>query len=329
MTKEEIRSYFDETCSAELAASVERWLAELKDGSADDVLLRELVDEIKVKENNDQVKHAFINFEKAVLYHENKKRREKSFVRQLGQFYKYVAAVLLMPLLITAVYFYAEKNNPKEWVEEYVPYGQSKMVTLPDSSKLWLNAGTKLIYPKKFNNSIRQVYLAGEAYVEVKKDQKRPFILSAGEVLVEVLGTKFNVKSYSEDSEIVVSLMEGVVRMEANYQGTIKSELLQPGKIVKFSKETGELEKNEFIVANREYWYEGKGFYFIDESLYEIVLALERYFDVRIIIENELLKNEHYYSIFINNESLEEILLALNANGKMRIRRSADIIYIY
>lgn len=329
MTKEDLQNYFYNNCTTGQAVKVESWLAGVEDGSADDAMLKELLEEVNVEKDSSLVNRAFATFERAVCYHEDKKCRKEPFIRQLGRFYRYAAAVLLMPLLIAALYFYGEKNNPKEWVEEYVPYGQSKMVNLPDSSRLWLNAGTKLIYPKKFNNSIRQVYLAGEAYVEVKKDKNRPFVLSAGEVSVEVLGTKFNVKSYSEDPEIAVSLMEGAVRMNANYKGTVKTTLLQPGKIVKFSKETGELEKSDFIVANREYWYEGKGFYFIDESLQGITKALERYFNVRINIEKEELKYERYYSVFINNESLDDILSALNANGKMRIRHCADMIYIY
>ncbi len=329
MTKEELQNYFYNNCTADQVAKVERWLVKIEDGSTDDALLKELLDEIKVEKDSDLVERAFANFEKAAHLYDNRKPGKESLIRQLGRFYRYAAAVLLAPLLITVIYFQRETSNPKEWIEEYVPYGQSKIVSLPDSSKLWLNAGTKLIYPKEFNNSIRQVYLAGEAYIEVKKDKKRPFILSAGEVTVEVLGTKFNVKSYCEDPEIAVSLMEGSVKMNANHNGTIKTTLLQPGKIVKFSKETGLLAKSEFIVANREYWYEGKGFYFIDESLMEITKELERYFNVRINIEKETLKHERYYSIFINNESLEEILSALNANEKMQIKHCADMIYIY
>lgn len=328
MTKDQLRNYFYNLCNREQVLEVERWIADIEDDSFEDALLKEILDEIKIDKDERLVNRAFEKFEKAVLSRNRQKIEKNIFIGRLSHLYRVAAAVLLLPLLVATIYFYTEKNNPKEWIEEYVPYGQSKMVCLPDSSKLWLNAGTKLIYPKKFNNSIRQVYVAGEAYAEVTKDKSRPFVLSAGEVSVEVLGTKFNVKSYSEDSHIAVSLMEGSVMMNAHYKGVSKTKLLKPGEIVRFSKSTGELQKSDFIVATRKQWYNSKGFYFMDESLSEIAVALERYFDVRINIENESLKKERFYSMFVNNESLDEILSALNANGKMIIERKANMIYI-
>jgi len=330
MTKEQIQNYFYNLCSKKQALEVECWLANFQDGSDDDDLLRELLEEISVENNDILNTQAFTKFERLVQTHQKTLQSKNRFVASVSRMYQYAAAILLLPLLVASVYFYIQNNStPKEWIEEYVPYGESKIVHLPDKSKIWLNAGTKLIYPKKFNTCIRQVFVTGEAYIEVTKDKSRPFLLSAGDVSVEVLGTKFNIKSYSEDSYAAVSLMEGSVRMKVDYKGEIKTELLKPGDIVKFKKSNGELERSQFVVANGDQWYDGKGFYFIDESLSEIVLALERYFNVRINIENEAFKKERYYSIFINNESLDEILSALNANGKMKIRRQADMIYLY
>lgn len=328
MTKEQLQNYYHNRCTTQQALEVEQWLANIKEESPDEVLLKEILNEINVDKDDRLVNRAFEKFEKAIYLRDNSKVKKDSLVRRLSEWYRIAAAVLLIPVLLASLYFYTETNNPKEWVEEYVPYGQSKMVCLPDSSKLWLNAGTKLIYPKKFNNSLRQVYVAGEAYAEITKDKSRPFVLSAGEVTVEVLGTKFNVKSYSEDSHISVSLMEGSVRMNAYYKGVNKIDLLKPGEIVRYSKSTGELQKSDFIVASRKQWYNSKGFYFMDESLSEIAVALERYFDVRVNIENEALKKERYYSMFVNNETLDEILSALNANGKMIIERKSNMIYI-
>jgi len=328
MTKDQLQNYYYNRCTPQQALEVEQWLSAIQDESRDEALLMEILNEINVDKDDRLVNRAFEKFEKAVHLHEYDKGEKPSVLRRFGEWYRIAAAVLLIPILLSSLYFYTETTNPKEWVEEYVPYGQSKMVCLPDSSKLWLNAGTKLIYPRKFNNSLRQVYVAGEAYAEVTKDKSRPFVLSAGEVTVEVLGTKFNVKSYSEDSHIAVSLMEGSVRMNAFYKGESKTKLLKPGEIVRYSKSTGELQKSDFIVATRKLWYNSKGFYFMDESLSEIAVALERYFDVRINIENESLKKERFYSMFVNNESLDEILSALNANEKMIIERKANMIYI-
>ncbi|WP_321306840.1 FecR domain-containing protein [Marinifilum fragile] len=328
MTKEELQNYFYNQCTSQQALEVQQWLSTIEAESQDEALLKEILNEINVDKDDRLVNQAFEKFKKSIHLDDKKKVEKTPIVRRIGEWYRIAAAVLLIPILLTSLYFYKETTNPKEWVEEYVPYGQSKMVCLPDSSKLWLNAGTKLIYPKKFNNSLRQVYVAGEAYAQVTKDKSRPFVLSAGEVTVEVLGTKFNVKSYSEDSYIAVSLMEGSVKMNAFYKGESKTKLLKPGEIVRYSKSTGELQKSDFVIATRKQWFNSKGFYFMDESLSEIVVALERYFDVRINIENEMLKKERFYSMFVNNESLDEILSALNASGKMIIERKNNMIYI-
>ncbi|WP_421918773.1 FecR family protein [Marinifilum sp.] len=323
MDKKTIRNYYYNLCSENEVYEVERWLSTIKHNSEDDELLRSFLSELQIDKDISLNKAAFDKFESTIS-----DKRDKSFIHRIGKIYRYAAAVLIIPLLLAAVYLYVDNKNPKEWVEEYVPYGKSKMVQLPDESKIWLNAGTKLIYPKKFNNSLRQVYVAGEAYAEIEKDKSRPFIMSAGEVSIEVLGTKFNVKSYSEDDNIAVSLIEGSIRMSTNHKNEINTRLLKPGEIVKFNKLSGEIVKSEFMIASRTQWYNGKGFYFIDESLQEISSSLERYFDVRIIIENESLKSERFYSIFINNESIDDILSALNASGKMKIRKTPGIIYI-
>ena len=328
MTKDQLQNYYSNLCTPQENLEVEQWLSMIKDESQDEALLEEILSEIEVDKDDRLVDRAFDKFEREVYLNDSNKFEKSSLVRRIGEWYRVAAAVLLIPILLSSLYFYTETNNPKEWVEEYVPYGQSKMVCLPDSSKLWLNAGTKLIYPKEFNNSLRQIYVAGEVYAEIAKDKSRPFVLSAGEVTVEVLGTKFNVKSYSEDAHISVSLMEGSVKMSANYKGINKTDLLKPGEVVRYSKNTGKLQKSDFIIASRKQWYNSKGFYFMDESLSEIVVALERYFDVRINIENKNFKEQRYYSMFVNNESLDEILSALNTRGKMIIERKENMIYL-
>ena len=328
MNKDQLQNYYNNLCTPQENFEVGQWLSEIKDESQDEALLEEILNEIEIDKDDRLVNRVFDKFEREVYLNDSNKSEKNSLMRRIGEWYRVAAAVLLIPILLSSLYYYTETNNPKEWVEEYVPYGQSKMVRLPDSSKLWLNAGTKLIYPKKFNNSLRQVYVAGEAYAEITKDESRPFVLSAGEVTVEVLGTKFNIKSYSEDAHISLSLMEGSVKMSANYKGINKTDLLKPGEVVRYSKNTGKLEKSDFIVASRKQWYNSKGFYFMDESLEEIIVALERYFDVRINIENKNFKEQRYYSMFVNNESLDEILSALNTRGKMIIERKENMIYL-
>lgn len=95
----------------------------------------------------------------------------------------------------------------------YVPTGQRVNITLSDGTNVWLNARTKIVYPAVFDKSVRQVAVDGEAYFDVAKDKKRPFIVETGKCNMEVLGTKFNVEGYSDKDDFEVTLMEGSVRV--------------------------------------------------------------------------------------------------------------------
>jgi len=324
LKKDQLNNYINNTSSVEQAHQFEQELAHLEDGSELDYLLEELLLEDNFQKDYTFIERAFNRFKANITYHESVRKRP---LHLAFTFLKNVAAILMLPLIAFSIYQLSNHNN-FELTEEYLAFGDKKEVVLPDGSLLWLKAGSKLIYPNKFSAKLRQVFLLGEAYIEVAKDKERPFVVSAGEVKVEVLGTKFNIKSYSEDESITIALMEGAVRMVAEHNGDPITELLSPGDHISFNKESGEITKTDFDVCARKEWYNGNGFYFIDKSLAEITVELERYFNVNIIIENAEFKNDRYYAIFTNNESLTKILSALNASGNMNINQQSDVIYI-
>ncbi len=112
-----------------------------------------------------------------------------------------VAAVLLLPVVVaSAIYFYSEKNDRTQFSTVYntveTPLGMRSSLTLPDGTKVWLNAGSKISYPVLFSNQVREVSLSGEAYFEVKKDKSWPFVVSTKNMNVMVTGTTFNCNAY-------------------------------------------------------------------------------------------------------------------------------------
>ncbi len=94
-----------------------------------------------------------------------------------------------------------------------VPHGSRSFIVLADSTKVWLNAGAKLQYPANFEGKHREVYLEGEAFFEVKKDQHQPFFVKVSGMDLKVHGTKFNVKAYKDEYEIETTLLEGSVEV--------------------------------------------------------------------------------------------------------------------
>lgn len=327
MNETKLRNYFNDRCLHEDSVDVEKWLAIHADTPEADLLLRKIFSSVEVDEDEERALRAFQLF-KINTCKKTEEKKGKSYNRSIWTWAQRIAAVMLIPMFITTLYFYRNSGDSQKWIEAYAPLGKTCQVTLPDNTKIWLKSGSTLIYPDKFNNETRQVYLTGEAYAEVEKDKKKPFILSAGGVLVRVLGTKFNVKSYAEDMNAEVSLVEGSVKMLAKHNGRAKSVMLTPGDIVKYDRQSGEISKSNFEADSYSGWYEGNNVYFLDEPLSQIAATLEKRFNVKIVIENEKIKKEKYYAVFINNESLDNILRALNTGKEMVITRKGNNIYI-
>lgn len=127
-----------------------------------------------------------------------------------------VVAIILLICGISSLFFlWQSEGRVSEVVEEYreyvveVPDGAKSKITFPDGSIVWLNAGSKVKYDSNFAKASRKVELTGEGYFEVSKNKELPFVVSTGKLSVKVLGTKFNLKSYEEDSELKVTLKEG------------------------------------------------------------------------------------------------------------------------
>ncbi|WP_300748030.1 FecR domain-containing protein [uncultured Alistipes sp.] len=248
--------------------------------------------------------------------------------RLVGRWTLRVAACLFIPVAVAAFYLYGEAQRPSQWFEAYAPYGKTLRVELPDRSVVVLNSGSKLIYPDRFAPDRRQVFLAGEGYASIEKDPERPFVMSAGEVDVRVLGTKFNLKSYAEDSEVEVTLVEGCVEMATKLGTNDRVVRLRPGELVKLDKESGNTETFEVLVSDFRPVVLGGGLFFMDKRFDEIAAYFEKRFDVKINIYDPALGEKRFIASFVNGESLDEMLATFNTDGEMRIKRKGRVINI-
>ena len=229
-----------------------------------------------------------------------------------------VAAVIVVAVAITAmVKIFVAGSERVEWSEVYTQRGESRLVELADGSKIHLSPGSRLIYPSKFTEDVRRVYLSGEAYADIAKDEMHKFVLSAEQVDVVVHGTRFNIRSYDSNSEVEVMLLEGSVDMETKSLRQNRTVRMHPGDLVKLDKCSGRV----ICVSVTKDMFNGdqlsRSLSFINSRLGDIASQLERMFDVRIIIDHASLAEERYYSAFVNNESLDRILSTLEQNGKM------------
>ena len=151
--------------------------------------------------------------------------------------------------------------------------GSKGRFTLPDGSVVWLNSETKLTYPSQFASDKRLVTLEGEAYFEIEKDMKKPFIVQAGEIDVEVLGTCFNVDSYSYTEFVQTALLNGSVKISG--KGVKEPVYLKPNEQLRLNKENGETTVEMVDVRLYCSWKEGR-FVFEKERLENIMNTISR-----------------------------------------------------
>jgi transmembrane sensor len=204
------------------------------------------------------------------------------------------------------------KNNRSEEKLAYntltVPYGKRFELQLSDGTQVHLNAGTSLKYPVKFiKGQNRQVFLIGEAYFNVAEDKTHPFIVNTGELNVQVLGTQFNVSSYSEDNTSNVVLVEGSVSLFTNNQkfNTKTNTLLKPGFKGSYNKEQNTISQQKVVTSIYTSWIKGE-LLFREMTFENILKKLERHYNVKIINNNEVLSKEIFNASFVN-EPIEKV----------------------
>ncbi len=166
-----------------------------------------------------------------------------------------------------------------------IPRGGEYFLILSDSTKVWLNSETTLRFPVQFAADDRNVELTGEAYFEVSKNEKKPFVVSSGNHLVKVLGTQFNISSYADNPNIYTTLAEGKVEVSSisNPEVTL---MLRPSEQSILNSNNNQIQKRTVDVNQYVAWKDGR-FVFRDQTLEEIMRTLSKWYDVQVVFSNE------------------------------------------
>lgn len=191
-----------------------------------------------------------------------------------------------------------------------VPKGGQYTVTISDGTKIWLNAGSRIIYPVTFaGRTQREIKLFGEAYFEVAKDRTKPFIVHTKSQRIEVLGTHFNINSYNDEPQAVTTLTEGSVRVTETFDRK-QSFTLRPGEMASTSG-------NQTKVGNADIesalaWQNGM-FYFKNSSIKAIMRQVSRWYDLDVEYKGQV--PERYFTGGVHrNANLSELLKILMLN---------------
>ena len=283
------RDYFSKTCQVWLATGLEAY--------------RDRFD----------VNDAFSEFN---LNHKSALKRS----RPVWKFYTAVtAAAAALALLFGLSYNLGRKsiqNELSEIVAE-APLGSHLKMTLPDGSRIQLNAGSSVRYSQGFGVVDRKISLSGECYFEVAPDEAIPFVVSTRDLDVKVVGTKFNFRNYPNDLEAIVSLLEGKVELDNRLRQSDEKRFLNPGQRVILDKHIGEMRIEMKDAQNAILWTTGSIF-FDEELLPDIAKELERQYNVKIDIRGEALRKLRIFGNIIPREmTLEEVMETLSATNRI------------
>ncbi|PKD18658.1 hypothetical protein APR41_17845 [Salegentibacter salinarum] len=190
-------------------------------------------------------------------------------------------------------------------------------ITLPDGSKVSLNSGSIIEIADDFNKSNREVYLEGEAFFEVERDEARPFVVStSSDLKVRVLGTSFNVKSYKTDQTIETTLVSGKVELLQNNRK--KSGIaLFPNQKATFDKVEDRINIEKVSTFNITSWKDGV-LIFDNEPIQNVLNSLERWYDVEIKIKDSVISTYTFSGKVKRKTDIEEVLELLEASSPIK-----------
>ncbi len=235
----------------------------------------------------------------------------------------FIWAALAMPLGYMIAWLIIGRTEAQIWQEVSTRPGESTQIVLADNTQVTLNGGSTIVYPSSFSDECRQIYFSGEGYFDVQADSKHPFDIITNDARIKVHGTKFNLKSYSDDNILSLGLDEGSVQFSGN-SGVVVD--MVPGDNLSYDKDTGALQK-EFSQESSGLWRKGK-YYFKNVTLHDIARDIERLFGVRVLIENENLLHTHYHIALVNGETVDDFFRILSLDKSLKVSRSGNTIII-
>lgn len=265
-----------------------------------------------------------------------------------------VAAVFLIIVLVAGIVFVSNRSSEKPLITELkTDKGKRLKTVLPDGTLVWLNADSKISYSGNLEGQKREIQLSGEAFFDVAKDEKRPFIVHTANFDVHVLGTVFNVRSYADERTTETSLIKGAIQVVINNKED-KKILLHENEKIKVANVSGRdlsqkknateekdimnndvyaytldsvhFQKND--TASMEVFWTMNKLVFESEDLETVIAKIARWYNVDIELRNEELKSRHFTAVF-ENKTLQEVLEMLKQTGKLNYSNQGSKVIIY
>ncbi len=254
--------------------------------------------------------------------------RARSRRAVMARLMRYAAAAVVLVMMGAGMWLLGggmERLGVTEYVVAKASASTPREVTLADSTRVWLKAGSSLRYPKKFDKAERRVELQGEGYFEVAKDRNRPFVVSGGPVDVKVLGTVFDFNVNSDRRIAEVSLMEGSVEVtEHCSSGKV---MLLPGQKAFVDYGSGHITVRNADVRLDAVWH-NRLIPFYNADVRHIAETLEKLYGVRVVVDDAIDDSHTYSGQIIHRNSIDSVLESLRNTIPVNYHKKNGKIYI-
>lgn len=272
-------------------------------------------------------------------------------VKQFRRALSYAAVIILFVAIGLNIKLYTANKNSDEGLlfTTIVGKGQKSEVILPDGTKVWLNSESELTYPVNFGKKNRIVSLVGEGYFNVAHDSKHQFLVNISDIKIKVYGTEFNVKCYKSEGVVEATLVKGSLSIQqqggdeiflkpsqkfiCHKEGAGSDNISKNGELEKLSNKSSNLKRpNDIHLLTHvdtypiTAWKEHK-LVFEDEAFADLAVKIERWYDVRVVIESEKIKRYRYRGSF-ENETIEQAIQALTLATPFSYTLDKRVIYI-
>jgi transmembrane sensor len=323
--------YLNNQCTLLEAEQVLEWMSKEEGRTlAGQFLDKELSSEnlsIEMDSGND-IRSALI-YHKILQKIKSNEGENKSIARRIVPKWIKYAAASIIPLLIGSALLwllYLRQSDELSWQELQVPKGEKVQMMFQEGTRVWLNSDSKLKYPLDFRRDLREVELEGEAYFNVKSDSDKPFVVKLNNLTIKVRGTSFNVRSYSDDLAVTTTLDNGKITLISDSAGKQKEIRLLPGQEAIYSKTNKSITIQSSEPGHNSTWKNNK-LVFRNTPLNELVKTLERWYNVRFVVQDPSI-SIYTYTISFENEKIEIVLNDLAKITPIKYRLNDGTVYL-
>ncbi|MDE6819685.1 FecR family protein [Bacteroides acidifaciens] len=307
LSEDIINKYLTGQCTEEELIEVNTWMKESEENARQLFRMEEIYHLGKFNQYADGQR--MVRAEKQLYKKLDDEKGKQNKILRMHRWMRYAAAIAAILVIGGgAGYWFYQSGTDQQMMVAVANEGIVKEVVLPDGTKVWLNNSAILKYPREFSEKERNIHLEGEAYFEVTKNRHKPFTIQSDAMRIRVLGTRFNFKCDKRCRIAEATLIEGEIEVKGNKEeGQI---ILAPGQRAELNKNNGRLTVKQVDAKMDAVWHDNL-IPFQKADIFTITKALERFYDVKIILSPDIQSNKTYSGVLKRKADIESVLKSL------------------